>query len=330
MRKTLTPLKFSPILKEKVWGGTKLSSLFGKNGNDQLGESWEISGVEGNISIVSGGVFDGHSLQELIDEYEGELLGNRVFEKFGRDFPLLFKFIDAKEDLSIQVHPDDKVAAKRHNSFGKTEMWYILQADKDARLILGFQEGVDKSCYLEALSNGTVSKILQEVPVNPGDAFYLTPGTVHAIGGGIVLAEIQQSSDITYRIYDWDRPDTNGNMRELHVNEAQDIINYSGYQKAVCNFSSVDSIETTVCESPFFHTSKIHINGEMLRSYDTLDSFVVYMCIQGSIRVIGDFEMLELQKGESILIPACIDTLNIEGTEATILEVFIPQTSEND
>ena len=228
----LYPLKFDPILKEKIWGGTKLGTVLDKPTGDSenMGESWEISGVEGNISVVSEGDLKGRTLVELINEYKGELIGEHVYEKFGDKFPLLIKFIDANDDLSIQVHPDDELAQKRHNSFGKTEMWYVVDAEEGATLISGFKKQTNKEEYLRIFEEGNLTDILNSEDVVNDDVFFLPAGRVHTIGKGLLIAEIQQTSDITYRIYDFDRVDKNGVGRELHVEEAVDAIDYSFYE----------------------------------------------------------------------------------------------------
>ena len=224
---TLYPLKFQPILKQKVWGGNKLQELFQKNAEGNVGESWEISGVEENISEIANGPLKGNTLNWVLENYKEKLVGEKVFKNFGNHFPLLFKFIDAREDLSVQVHPNDLLAKARHNSFGKTEMWYILDVEKNGKLILGFNQQMDSKKYLHFLSENRITEILNVEAVKKGDAFLLKPGTVHAIGAGVLLAEIQQTSDITYRIYDWDRPDTNGKLRDLHTDLALEAIDFN-------------------------------------------------------------------------------------------------------
>lgn len=322
--KPLYPLQFSPILKEKVWGGTKLTSLLDKKGAGHIGESWEISAVPGSVSIVDTGSLKGKTLQELLDSYGADLVGTKVWKRFGSNFPLLFKFIDAQQDLSIQVHPNDNTAKYRHNSLGKTEMWYILQADPDARLILGFKEGVERSDYLTALENKSLESCMQEVPVQAGDAFYLAAGTVHAIGGGIVLAEIQQSSDITYRIFDWNRPDTNGQMRELHTDQALDVMHFDGADKAVLPYDTAVNSVNELCKAPYFQTNIIPLDGNLTRDYDAIDSFVVLMCTKGSATLGSQGGQYGLKAGDSILIPAQIKYIELSGRDATILEVFVP------
>jgi mannose-6-phosphate isomerase len=223
----LYPLQFEPILKERIWGGTKLKTFLNKPITSNVtGESWEISTVENDVSIVVNGSFKGKSLNELIYEFPEAVLGTKVYSQFGKQFPLLFKYLDAREDLSIQLHPNDELAKKRHNSFGKTEMWYVMQADADASLIVGFKEKSTPEEYLKHLNNKTIVDILDTKKVKQGDVFFLETGTIHAIGAGIVVAEIQQTSDVTYRVYDFDRVDANGNSRELHIDLALEAINY--------------------------------------------------------------------------------------------------------
>ncbi|MCL4162945.1 UNVERIFIED_CONTAM: hypothetical protein GTU68_029289, partial [Idotea baltica] len=219
------PLKFIPILKERLWGGTKLRDVLGKPiESDITGESWEISTVKGDVSIVSNGEFADISLQNLIDQYPEELLGKRVLERFGKEFPILIKFIDAKQDLSIQLHPNDELARKRHNSFGKTEMWYIMDADSDAKLIVGFNKDISKSEYSKSLEENRLLELLNYEKVKEGDTFFINTGKIHAIGAGVLLAEIQQTSDVTYRVFDFNRKDKNGDLRELHTELARDAI----------------------------------------------------------------------------------------------------------
>src|SRR5690606_8069974 len=221
------PVKFTPILKEKIWGGNKLHSILNKEASIQnVGESWEISGVENNISIVSNGYLKGKNLEEIIQEFQGDLVGKKIYDQFGTNFPLLIKFIDAKTELSVQLHPNDELARDRHNSFGKTEMWYVLQADEAAEINIGFKNTIDKDTYLNHLNEGKITNLLHFEKVQKGDAFLVNTGKVHAIGGGVLLAEIQQTSDITYRIYDWDRKDEQGNERELHTDLALDAIDF--------------------------------------------------------------------------------------------------------
>ena len=228
----LYPLKFHPIFKDKIWGGKKIQSILKKDFSplDNCGESWEISGVPDSESKIKNGQLSGHTLNQVIREYKGRLLGIRVYEKFENQFPLLIKFIDANDDLSIQVHPEDELAWKRHKSFGKTEMWYIIQADENAELIAGFNKEMNKNLYMDHFHNGTLIDVLNREKVKAGDVFFIPAGRIHTIGKGLLLAEIQQSSDVTYRIYDFERKDSNGNTRELHIDEALDAIDYNFIQ----------------------------------------------------------------------------------------------------
>lgn len=315
----LYPLKFHPQLKEKVWGGNKLVSVLGKNGSGKIGESWELSGVQGSISVVSNGDLKGEDLNKLIEDYNTDLLGKKVVKTYGREFPLLFKFIDAREDLSVQLHPNDEVAKQRHNSFGKTEMWYIFQADEDARLILGFINKVDKETYLKQLSQGTIMKVLHSEKVKKEDAFFIAPGTVHAIGAGVLLAEIQQTSDITYRIYDWDRPDVDGSMRELHTNLALDVISFEK-SNAKLKYSVSENVPASLCQSDYFETNIIKLSKPSQKNISKIDSFIVYMCVEG--KAIINNEPIRL--GETLLLPACFQQVYIETEGATLLEVYVP------
>ena len=319
----LYPIKFHPLLKEKVWGGKQLALQYDKKADGNIGESWEISGVAESVSVVSNGIFEGRPLTELIELYSDELLGKSVTQKYGKEFPLLFKFIDAREDLSVQLHPDDAVARKRHNSFGKTEMWYILHAEKDARLILGFNREMDAETYKTYLSENKITEILHAEKVDKGDAFFIAPGTVHAIGSGVMLAEIQQTSDITYRIYDWDRPGIDGTMRELHNEEALDVIDYNA-PNAKLNFTELDNQSVEVCTSAYFTTNSLKLTKGIDRNIAEIDSFIVYMCIDGHATISTKDHSEEIKIGETLLIPACESALRFETKGATLLEVYVP------
>lgn len=321
MKSSLYPLQFEPILKERIWGGEKLKTVLNKPITSKItGESWELSTVEGDVSIVSNGELKGKSLMELIAETPNELLGTRVHERFGKQFPLLFKYLDAREDLSIQVHPNDKLAKERHNSFGKTEMWYVMQADADSRIIVGFKEDSSKEEYLKHLQDNTLVAILDDVKAKAGDVFFLETGTVHAIGAGLVVAEIQQTSDITYRLYDFDRVDTQGNKRELHVDLALDAINYNKVNTQK-KYDSKTNTSNVVVDCPYFTTNFIPLesNTEISKSGET---FTVYMCIEGSFEIEYDNFKHTYIKGDTVLIPAAIRTFVLSG-KASILEIYI-------
>lgn len=324
-RPLLYPLKFQPILKEKVWGGNKLNTLLNKESdeNGKIGESWEISGVDNDISTVKNGFLKGKKLNWLLEEYKEKLIGERIYKQFGNTFPLLFKFIDAAEDLSVQVHPDDVLANERHNSFGKSEMWYILQADENARLIVGFNDKFNQKSYLKALSENRITDILNSILVEKGDSFIINPGTVHAIGAGVLLAEIQQTSDITYRIYDWNRPGTDGQMRQLHTELALDAINFSTSTKRNQYIEKEDS-PVNIGGTKYFSVNKLDLSKPIVRKLENIDSFKVYMCLEGkaNIEINGFSEKIE--KGETILIPAQLDEIKFNTKAASFLEVYIP------
>ncbi len=322
----LYPLKFNPIILDKMWGGTKLRDILGKpTSSDNAGESWEISGVEGNISMVSNGFLEGNNLEELIEVYMGDIVGDRIFEKHGYRFPLLIKFIDANDVLSIQVHPDDKLAQKRHNSNGKTEMWYIMQADKGAELIVGFNREVNKELYLHHLNNKSLQEILNKEPVKDGDVFFLPAGRVHAIGSGILLAEIQQTSDVTYRIYDFDRRDENGNFRELHTDLALDAIDYSSYKNYRTHYSINGHKSSLLVSCNYFTTNILNLRSTIKKDIAQLDCFVIYMCLEGSGNLLSSQnENVPIKKGESVLLSASLIQYTIQPTEPMkLLEVYI-------
>ncbi|MFN3754404.1 type I phosphomannose isomerase catalytic subunit [Flavobacterium sp.] len=315
------PLQFKPILKERIWGGTKLKSYLNKPiTSDITGESWEISTVENDVSIVTNGDFKGKSLNELINEFPAEILGTKVYKVFGKQFPLLFKYLDAREDLSIQLHPNDELAKKRHNSFGKTEMWYVMQADKDAKIIVGFKEKSSPSAYTEHLKNKTLLDLLDTKKVKKGDVFFLATGTIHAIGAGNVIAEIQQTSDITYRVYDFDRVDGNGNKRELHNDLALEAINYNTVEAQI-NYSKIENTSNEVVNCQYFTTNFIPLNGKR-EVHKNQESFTVYMCVDDNFELSFDGKTYSYQKGDTVLIPASLTDFQLNG-KASILEIYI-------
>jgi len=321
----LYPIKFEPILKDKIWGGTKLKSLFNKAAaTDKLGESWELSGYENDESVATNGFLAGNTLPELIEIYMGELIGDSIFDDYGLSFPLLFKLIDANENLSIQVHPGDEVAAERHNSYGKTEMWYVVNAEPGAELIIGFSENCSRDKYLDALDKGLVEDLLQKVPVKKGDVFFIPAGLVHAIGKGVVVAEIQQSSDITYRIYDYKRTDDQGNERELHTEQALDVINFEASKEPKTVYSPLMNEVIPLVSCNYFTTNMLRFNKSIARQYAKIDSFVSYMCLDGDFAIEFGGEKTIVNKGDTILIPASIDELTlIPDSEVTLLEVYV-------
>jgi len=322
----LYPLKFETVLKEKVWGGNALVSRFNKKstGSQQVGESWELSAVADNQSVISNGFLAGNNIEELIEVYMGDITGDAIFEKFGNEFPLLIKFIEAQQDLSIQVHPDDDLAKKRHKAYGKTEMWYVLECKKGSKIYTGFKEGVTKKIYEEAVMNGKIEEIMNVESVEAGDAFFTPAGRVHAIGAGIVLVEIQQTSDITYRIFDWNRKGSGKEKRELHTELALDAIDFNktGENKIRIKPELNKSENLVNCE--YFNTNIITFNKSIDKDYYSFDSFVVYICIEGEFLICWDGNSEKVTKGETVLLPAMIKEVTLKPmNEARLLEVYI-------
>ena len=320
----LYPLKFSPLLKERIWGGHTLKDKFGKSLPDgvKIGESWDISGIEGDLSEVSNGSLAGNNLQELIEVYMGDLVGDKVYSKFGLEFPLLVKLIDAQDVLSIQVHPNDELARERHNSYGKTELCYVLDAENDSAIYVGFKGGVTKESYLESLSKGTTSELLNKIEAKAGDAYLIPAGTVHAIGKGLLIVEIQQVSDVTYRIDDWGRVDEDGVSRELQPELALDALDFGNKSDSKIRVEpkSNDTMQITDCD--LFTVNILNVEGKFYKDYAELDSFVIYVCIEGELTItVGDGDTT-LIKGESILIPAQYNSVEFIGN-ATLLESYI-------
>lgn len=318
----LYPLVFKPIIKDRIWGGEKLHTLLNKDiATQTAGESWEISTVPGDVSVVVNGSFSGVSLNELLQKYPKEILGTVVYERFGNQFPLLFKFLDARDDLSIQLHPNDELAKKRHNSFGKTEMWYVIQADENAEIIVGFKDKSSPDEYLQHLEQKSLPSILNTISVKKGDVFFLETGTIHAIGAGGVIAEIQQTSDITYRIYDWDRVDAEGNSRELHINQALDAITYDVVQ-AQRKYESKTNASNLAVHCPYFTTNVIPLDGKMNFNKKGA-SFTVFICTEGEFYVVTDSYLKHsFKKGDTVLLPAALTDFELVG-KATLLEIFI-------
>ena len=323
MSEILYPFKFNPILKTKIWGGQKLKSILNKDSNlDNIGESWEISDVEGDTSIVSNGSLKGHSLKDLLVKFKADLIGDKNYDTFGNKFPLLIKFIDAREDLSIQLHPNDELAKKRHNSFGKTEMWYTLQADEGSNLIVGFNQEMTPNKYLEHLANKTLTEIVNFDKVKKGDTYFIEVGRIHAIGAGVMVAEIQQTSDITYRVYDWDRVDDSGNERELHNDLAIDAFDFDMPDNFRVNYSKIANQSNNMVSCPYFTTNYLEVNT-IIPKENTFDSFIIYICVEGEAQIsTGTFSEI-LKQGETILLPAAIKNYKLEATDSKLLEVYV-------
>jgi len=324
--KTLYPLQFKPIFKGYIWGGTRLKTVLGKKTKiNPCAESWEISCVPGNISVVSNGYLKGNNLQELIEVYMGDLVGDSIYELFGLEFPVLIKFIDALEDLSIQVHPNDRMAAERHGVYGKTEMWYVMESGKDSSLIVGFNQKMDREKYIKAVNDKKLKDVMNLEKVESGDVFFIPAGRVHAIGKDILLAEIQQTSDLTYRIYDWDRVDASGKSRDLHTELAIEAIDYSLHDKYKTRYQKLVQGTAELVKCQHFTTNLVCLEQYMEKNFQQLDSFVIYICTSGACSIRwGATGSLNIRKGDTVLIPAEMDEVRLIPSEpAELLEVYI-------
>lgn len=325
---TLYPLRFEPILKPTIWGGNKISAYKGMGNAEEenIGESWEISGVQGNVSVVSNGHLAGKTLNELIDRYRELFVGEAVYQRFGNEFPLLIKFIDAREDLSIQVHPNDEVARKQHQSNGKTEFWYIIDAQEDASLYSGFNKKVTPEEVRQHVENNTICSILNKESVQKNNAYFLPAGRVHSIGAGLFIAEIQQTSDATYRLWDFDRIDKNGNKRELHLDLALDAIDYRFYRQYKNAYKPCVGRPVKLQECSYFTTNLIEADTFIKFDYKRIDSFVIWICLEGSaIFASSKKHNQKIKQGETILFPACdLPTALIpETNNIRLLEVYV-------
>lgn len=321
------PLKFEPILKQTLWGGDRIIPFKHLHDSlDHVGESWEVSAVEGSESVVANGADKGRTLPEMVRHYREELVGESNYARFGNKFPLLIKFIDAKQDLSIQVHPDDELARKRHNSFGKNEMWYVISADQGARLISGFSKAITPREYKERIHDGTFADVLQSTDIAAGDVFYVPAGRVHGIGAGAFVAEIQQTSDITYRIFDYNRKDANGKTRELHTAQALEAINFADVQDDFRTHYEAEVNEPVeIVATPYFTTSVYDMTEEITCDYSELDSFVIFICVEGACHMKdNEGNEIALQAGETILLPATTQSLSIVPQEKVkLLETYV-------
>lgn len=323
----LQPMRFAPVFMEKIWGGNKIKTCLSMDYENltNCGEAWIISGVDGNETGVIDGPLEGNNLNELIEVFMGDLVGDKVYEEFGNQFPLLIKFIDAKEWLSIQVHPDDDLAVERGLERGKTEMWYIIEADEESQLISGFNQKINGDEYLKRLNNKTLTEVMNFENVRKGDVFYMPSGRVHAIGPGILLAEIQQSSDTTYRIYDWDRVDAQGKPRELHVDEAMEAIDFNIYEGYKTSYRVVKNDTSNIIDEKYFTTNIIFLDKILKKDFNNIDSFVIYIIVEGSLTIIYKDGEMDLKLGDAILIPAALKTYEFHtNSSAKILEVYIP------
>ncbi len=323
----LYPLKFKPIFKDKIWGGNKIKSVMGLDYAPlpNCGEAWLLSGVEGSPSVVANGFLAGNELNELLEVYMFDLVGDEAYDRFGNEFPVLIKLIDANDWLSIQVHPDDELAARRKIGRGKTEMWYVLGADEDAQLISGFNQKINQQEYLKHMEEKTLTGVMNYEKVSPGDVFFMPAGRVHALGPGVLLAEIQETSDTTYRIYDWDRRDDEGKSRELHLEEAVEAIDFEVHNKYRTDYTPVDDQGVRLATSEHFTTNLISAEKHALeKDYSSLDSFVALLCTDGKAFIKHEQEQYDLNAGELILLPAITQNILIHPLQKTrILEVYM-------
>jgi len=323
----LYPLHFKTIFKEKIWGGDKITDLLGKNLPSDLkyGESWELSAVSGNVSVVDSGPLKGQDLRSLVSTFKEELVGNKNYKRFGDQFPLLIKFLDADDDLSVQVHPDDAYA-KEHNgpdAQGKSEMWYIMEADENSEIILGFSQDVDRNKFIERVKTSRLEEVLNKEEVSKGDVFYVPPGRIHNIGKGMMIAEVQQTSDITYRIYDFDRIDKDGNKRELHLERAADVLDYEVKDNLRTHYDNKEA-KAKLVDNEFFTVNKHNHSKPKTIDYATLDSFVILIGITGILDCKVEDDTFKLKKGDVYLLPAITQTLEILSSgKGEYLEVFI-------
>ena len=320
----MKPLKFNALLKSTLWGGDKIIPF--KNldiQQENVGESWEISGVKGNETIVADGPYAGKKLNELVEELKGKLVGEDNYQRFGNEFPLLIKFIDARQDLSIQVHPTDEIAKMQGKERGKTEMWYLMDSDKDATLLCGLKKKITPEEYAQMVENDTIVDAIDRYEVKEGDCFFLPAGRIHAIGTGCFLAEIQQTSDVTYRIYDFKRKDKNGNYRQLHTKEAAECINYNVESNYRTDYTPVKNQGVSLVQCPYFNTAVYDLNEPMTIDYSELDSFVILIGLKGNATITdNEGNTFTLQAGESVLVPATTETLKVDG-KIKFLETYV-------
>ncbi len=324
---TLYPLKFTPIFKDKIWGGRKVKTLFGQDFAPlrNCGESWVLSAYGDEISVVSNGFLAGNDLSELVEVFMGDLVGEKVYQQSGEVFPLLIKLVDANDWLSIQVHPDDAMAQRLGHPNGKTEMWYVVDADANSELISGFNREITKEEYLRCLENKTLKSILNFEKVRAGDVFNMPAGRVHAMGPGILIAEIQQTSDLTYRIYDFDRVDEKGMTRELHTDLALQAIDFRHYDSYRTEYDPAFNKTVNLVTAQYFSTSLIHFGTPVVKDYSGIDSFVVLFCVAGACDVEYEGGSEELKGGEVVLVPAAMEQVKlIPGGETKLLEIYVP------
>ena len=316
--------KFEPLLKQTIWGGDKIVTFKHLESDlDSVGESWEISGVPGDESVVANGEYKGKTLNEVLAEMKDKLVGADNYKRFGDRFPLLIKFIDARQDLSIQVHPDDETAHRQGKPMGKTEMWYVMDSDENASLKVGLKKKITPEEYAQMVEDDTICDALGNYKVKSGDCFFIPAGRIHAICSGSFIAEIQQTSDVTYRIYDYKRKDKNGNYRQLHTKEAAEAIDYTVLDNYRTEYTPVKNEATPLVSCPLFTTAVYDLTEPMTLDYTELDSFVILIALKGEGTILtSSGETFSFREGESVLLPATTDMIKVEGT-IKFLETFV-------
>ena len=317
-------IKFKPLLKQTIWGGNKIVAFKHIQSDlENVGESWEVSGVPGDESVVANGEYKGKTLNEVLAEMKQKLVGEENYKRFGDRFPLLIKFIDARQDLSIQVHPDDETAHRQGKAMGKTEMWYVMDSDEDASLKVGLKKKITPEEYARMVEDDTICDALGNYQVKSGDCFFIPAGRIHAICSGSFIAEIQQTSDVTYRIYDYKRKDKNGNYRELHTKEAAEAIDYTVLDDYRTEYTPVKNEATQLVSCPLFTTAVYDLTEPMTLDYSELDSFVILIALKGEGSILmPSGETYSFCEGESILLPATTETVKVEGN-IKFLETFV-------
>lgn len=320
----MKPIKFEPLLKQTIWGGDKITKFKRLSTDEaQVGESWEVSGVSGSESVIACGPMKGSTLTDAVKVMQDELVGTDNYRRFGNTFPLLIKFIDAHQDLSIQVHPDDEKAQQRGMKNGKTEMWYIMDSEPYAKLRSGLKMKITPEEYKSMVENDTICDALAEYHVRSGDCFFIPAGRIHSIGAGCFLAEIQQTSDATYRIYDFKRKDKDGNYRELHTRQASECIDYTVEQDYRTDYVPMREQGVSLVRCPYFNTAVYDLTEPMTLDYSELDSFVILIGIKGEAEITdNEGNKTTLSEGETILIPATTKSLSVSGT-IKFLETYV-------
>lgn len=325
MTNVLYPLKFKPIFKDKIWGGHKIKDVIGLDYGKlpNCGEVWLLSGLWDEQSEIINGDFAGDEINDLVETFMGDLVGEDVFDRYGEQFPLLIKIIDANDWLSVQVHPDDELAEKREIGYGKTEMWYVMQADQGAELVSGFNCEMNRMKYIRVLKDNDIQSVLNHETAEQGDVFYIPAGRVHALGPGIVVAEIQQTSDTTYRIYDWDRIDVAGMRRELHIPQSLDAVDFDPVENYKTPYTPELNKTVPMVDSPYFTTNMLTLKGEMAKDYSELDSFVLLFPVEGNFSLEWENGSVFVATGEVVLIPNIIEKVNIKAQNCKILEIYV-------